>query len=89
MNTSFEKTEKEFFYNIYFLCDHVDIHDLRDSGIPKLFELGVGIREFRFFFVEGRSEKAIVVEDFYQFVVENGLGDKHYRKVTEELLRNF
>ena len=89
MNTSFEKTEKEFFYNIYFLCDHIDIHDLRDSGIPKLFQLGDTIREFRFFFVQDSREKAIVVEDFYQFVVENGLGNKHYRKVTENLLKTF
>ncbi len=52
MNTSFEKSQKEFFYNIYFICDHVDIYDLKDSGIKSVYQLGKQRKAFRFNFVQ-------------------------------------
>lgn len=61
MNTSFEKIEKEFFYHVYFLCDHLDIHDLKDSSIRDVYRLGKDLKEFRFCYVYENKEMEILI----------------------------
>ena len=67
--SSYEKIEKEFYYQIYFLLNHVDIYDLKNSSIKEVYRLGTEIKKFSFAFLDENGEKFIVIEDFYAFLI--------------------